>query len=107
MDPKRARAMLSPLVGIYELRHADAHLASRKSSDAVSLLRVDQNAPYITRGYQLLHACVSSIYGICQVIEGWIDEGNKGNGLYQKHGADTLQRPLRSRFRARLMPAVG
>jgi hypothetical protein len=73
--------MLSPLVGIYELRHADAHLASRESSDAVRVVRVDQNAPYIIQGYQLLHACVSGIYGICQVIEGWIDEKNEGNGL--------------------------
>jgi len=81
IDPNHARAILSPLVGIYELRHADAHLASRESGDALSLVRVDQNAPYVTQGYQLLHACVSSIYGICQVIEGWSDEENEENGI--------------------------
>jgi hypothetical protein len=79
IDPDCARAMLGPLFGIYELRHADAHLASRESGDALSLVRVDQNAPYVTQGYQLLHACVSSIYGICQVIESWSD--NEENGL--------------------------
>jgi hypothetical protein len=79
IDPDRARAMLGPLFGIYELRHADAHLPSRESGDALSLVRVDQNAPYVTQGYQLLHACVSSIYGICQVIETWSD--NEENGL--------------------------
>jgi hypothetical protein len=71
IDPDRARAMLGPLFGIYELRHADAHLASWKSADALSLAKVDQTAPYAIQGYQLLHACVSSFYRICQVIEGW------------------------------------
>jgi hypothetical protein len=76
IDPKHARAMLSPLVGIYELRHADAHLASREFSEALDLVGVDQSAPYVTQGYQLLYACVSSIYDICQVIEGWGDDEN-------------------------------
>lgn len=71
IDLNSARAMLSPLVGIYELRHADAHLASQDVSEALSLVRVDQNMPYITQGYQLLRACVSSICDICRVIEGW------------------------------------
>jgi hypothetical protein len=78
INPNHARTLLSPLVGIYELRHADAHLASREAGEALSLVRVDQNAPYVTQGYQLLHACVSSIYGICQVIEGWSDDEENG-----------------------------
>jgi hypothetical protein len=81
IDPNRARMMLSTLVRIYELRHADAHLASREFSDALSLVRVDQNAPYVIQGCQLLHACVSSICDICQVLAGWSDEENEGNGL--------------------------
>ena len=67
-------------IWIYDLRLADAHLASQELSDALSKVRVDQNAPYVTQGYQLLHACVSSIYGICHVIEGW-GSTIKENGL--------------------------
>ena len=78
INPNHARALLSPLVGIYELRHADAHLASREAGEALSLVRVDQSVPYVTQGYQLLHSCVSSIYGICQVIEGWSDDEENG-----------------------------
>lgn len=81
IDPNLARMMLGPLVGIYELRNADAHLASQESADALTLLRLDQNAPYVTQGYQLLHVCVNSIWSICQVIKGWIDEENEGKGL--------------------------
>jgi hypothetical protein len=61
IDPDRAKEMLSPLFGIYELRHADAHLASQELGDSLSKVRVDQKAPYVTQGYQLLHACVCSI----------------------------------------------
>jgi hypothetical protein len=76
IDPSQARAVLGPLVGIYELRHADAHLASRESDEALNLVGVDQNAAYVIQGYQLLHACVSSIYAICQIIECWTTEEN-------------------------------
>jgi hypothetical protein len=79
IDPDCARAMLSPLFGIYELRLADAHLASGELGEALSKVRVDRNAPYVTQGYQLLHACVCSIYGICQVIKSWSD--NEANDL--------------------------
>lgn len=71
IDPTRARSLLSPLVGIYELRHADAHLASKDSADALDLVLVDRSAPYVVQGYQMLHACVSAIFGICKVIETW------------------------------------
>jgi hypothetical protein len=67
----RARTILGPLVGIYELRLADAHLSSGELSHALNLVKLDQGAPYVTQGYQLLHACVSSIYEICKVIENW------------------------------------
>ena len=61
-------------MGIYELRHADAHLASREVDEVFSLVQVDQNAPLVTQGYQLLTACVSSLRNICKVIEGWSDD---------------------------------
>lgn len=69
-----ARKIMGPLVGIYELRLADAHLPSSKIDDALTLAGVDQNAPLITQGYQLLHACVSSIFLIFEVIAHWKTE---------------------------------
>jgi hypothetical protein len=68
---RSAREILSPLVGIYELRHADAHLPSSEVDEALALVRVDQKAPWVTQGYQLLHACVSSVYTICEIISDW------------------------------------
>lgn len=73
IHPNHARTILSPLAGIYELRQPDAHLVNLKSNDAFRLAQVDRNAPFIIQGYQLLHACVSSIDTICQVLESWPD----------------------------------
>lgn len=70
IDPRIARSMLGSLVGVYELRHGDAHLPS-SDDEAFSLIGVDQSQPYVHQGHQLLHACVSSIYGIADVIKNW------------------------------------
>ena len=73
-SPESARKLLSPLFWTYELRLADAHLPKHGIGDVLISLGVDQDAPYVVQGYQLLHACVSSIYGICRIIEKWCDE---------------------------------
>jgi hypothetical protein len=77
IDAGEAHAMMSPLFGIYELRQADAHLPSQESNEALDLVRVDQSAPYVIQGYQLLHACVNTIYSIYDVIKSLTIEGNQ------------------------------
>jgi hypothetical protein len=74
IDAKIARSMLSALVGVYELRHGDAHLPSSQVDEAFALVGVDQAAPYVHQGHQLLNACVSSIYGIVEVLKHWDKE---------------------------------
>lgn len=69
VEPEKARLLLSPLVGIYELRHADAHLPSSELKESFGLVRVDDSMPFVFQGYMLLHACVSSLYGIAKVID--------------------------------------
>lgn len=67
--PEKARSLLSPLVGIYELRHADAHLPSSELRESLNLVGVDDNAPFVFQGFMLLHACVSSLYSIAEVFD--------------------------------------
>ena len=69
IDPADARAMLGPLVGVYELRLADAHLPSDDIDDAMRLVGVDDALPFVVQGYQLLHAAVAAIHQIGAVIE--------------------------------------
>ena len=69
IDPADARAMLGPLVGVYELRLADAHLPSDDVDAAMRLIGVDDASPCVVQGYQLLYAAVAAIYQIAAVIE--------------------------------------
>lgn len=74
IEESSARYIMGPLVGIYDLRKADAHLPSSKIAEAFVLANVDQNEPYVTQGYQLLNACVNSIFTIHEVIAHWKPE---------------------------------
>ena len=74
VDPTRARKVMGPLVGMNELRKRDAHLPGQESNEAFRLVGVSQDTPYVIQGYQLLCACVSSIYEICEIIESWPNE---------------------------------
>lgn len=64
-----ARALLSPLVGIYELRHADAHLPSSAIAEAMTLAQVDTSFPFVFQGYQLLHVCVDTLFRMAEVLK--------------------------------------
>lgn len=69
--PDKARSITGALVGAYELRLADAHLPGEKVSEAYSLLGIDRSLPTVIQGYQLLHACVSSLYQVIEVLKNW------------------------------------
>jgi hypothetical protein len=68
VGPEKARSLLGPLVGIYELRHADAHLAGSNIDDSFALARVDRTQPFVFQGYRLLDSCVSSLYSILTAL---------------------------------------
>ena len=77
---KNAREALGPLVGIYELRHGDAHLPSAEYANAMSLVGIDQEAPYVVQGYQLMHSFVSTLTTIWQMLQDWqASKYNKGS----------------------------
>ena len=69
IDPDDARPILGPLVGVYELRLADAHLPSDEINDAMRLIGIDNASPVVVQGYQLLDATVTAIYHIGTVID--------------------------------------
>lgn len=65
------RKITAPLVGVYELRHADAHLPSSQIEDAFDLIKVDRSAPFVLQGYQLLQEVVSSLDGVIEALNSW------------------------------------
>ena len=70
-DRDLIRKMTASLVGVYELRHADAHLPSSKIGEAFLLIEIDQSLPFVQQGKQMLHQVVSSIFGIAKGLEQW------------------------------------
>lgn len=65
------RKITAPLVGVYELRHADAHLPSSQIDEAFDLIKVDRSAPFVHQGHQLLHEVVNSLYGVIEGLKRW------------------------------------
>lgn len=68
---ENARQITSPLVGVYELRHGDAHLPSSEIEKAFDLVKIDRNLPYVIQGYQMLFACVNNLHIILSIIDNW------------------------------------
>ena len=71
IDNDLARKITAPLVGIYELRLADAHLPSSKIDGAFALLDLDRDEPTIFQAHKILHLCVTSIYTIIDILSKW------------------------------------
>ena len=68
---ENARKILSPFVGVYELRHGDAHLPSSEIENSFKLIPVDRNLPSIIQGYQMIFACVDNLHLILSIISKW------------------------------------
>lgn len=71
IHPEDARKILSPIHGVYELRHGDAHLPSSDIEDSFSLVQIDRSLPYVTQGYQMIYACVDNLYEILRILKKW------------------------------------
>jgi hypothetical protein len=68
------RAILGPLVGIYDLRHMDAHLPGSNFEEALALAKVNTNTPFVIQGYQLINSCVTSLHAIANVFDRFPNE---------------------------------
>jgi hypothetical protein len=64
----RARSLLGPLHGVYNLRHADAHLPGSELEAALELTQIDKTMPFVLQGFQLLYSCVSALYAIADEL---------------------------------------
>ena len=60
----QARSLLTPLVGIYELRLGDAHLPSSTVDDAFNMIGIDRTTHAVGQGYQLLAQAANALSAI-------------------------------------------
>ncbi len=66
---ERAHAALAPLHGIYNLRLADAHVASKDLDEAYALDHVNRMLPFVMQGRDLLITCVTSLHMIADALK--------------------------------------
>ena len=64
-----AHRILGPLVGIYDLRGADAHLPTQAIADAFLLAGVDQTAQPISQGMALIQNCATALNEVAELME--------------------------------------
>jgi hypothetical protein len=63
-----SRALLSPLAGVYELRHADAHLPASDYTEALKLLGVDSTQPWVSTGTHAIDAAATTVESIVSLL---------------------------------------
>jgi hypothetical protein len=68
--PEDARRLMSPLFGVYDLRHGDAHMPSSDIDQAFRLVGVDQSLSSIRQGEHLIGSIVHTLFRIAEVIAG-------------------------------------
>jgi hypothetical protein len=66
---ERARTLMSPLFGIYDLRLGDAHLPRTDQESAFERAKVDRRLPLVHQGWQLVASCVSTLFAIARVLQ--------------------------------------
>jgi len=64
----KARGVMAPLVGVYDLRLGDAHLPSSDIDEALMLVQIDSSLPWPMQGRDLLSIVVSVLYAIEDVF---------------------------------------
>ena len=64
-----ARHALTPLVGTYQLRLADAHLPGSELAEAMKLAGIDSSSPALHQGQALIANCASAAMAIATLLE--------------------------------------
>jgi hypothetical protein len=67
-DAEQARQSLSIMVGIYELRLADAHLESSKLNESFELAEIRQSDPPIAQAFQLLSGVMLTLQRLYVIL---------------------------------------
>lgn len=65
---EKARSVLAPIVGAYDMRVGDAHPTSSKISEALKLAGIDESKSFLKQGEQLISNFGQSIWWIGQLL---------------------------------------
>lgn len=65
---ERARTVLGPVVGAYEMRVGDAHPTGSKIGEALTLAGIDESFSYLRQGEQLIHNVGHAVWWIGKLL---------------------------------------
>lgn len=65
---ERARKVLGPVVGAYEMRVGDAHPTGSKIGEALNLAGIDESRSYLRQGEQLIHNVGHAVWWIGKLL---------------------------------------
>ena len=65
---EKARSVLGPIVGAYDMRVGDAHPTSSKISEALKLAGIDESKSFLRQGEQLISNFGQSIWWIGKLL---------------------------------------
>jgi len=71
VSPEGARALLTPLVGAYELRLMDAHLPGSDTESPAALAGIDTLWPPIQQGFHLIRNSAEALRNIADALAAW------------------------------------
>ncbi len=67
---ERARRVLGPIIGAYDLRVGDAHPTGSKIGEALKLAGIDESRSHLRQGEQLIHNVGHSVWWIGKLLFG-------------------------------------
>jgi hypothetical protein len=65
---ERARKVLGPVVGAYDMRVGDAHPTGSKIGDALKLAGIDESRSFLRKGEQLIHNVGHSVWWVGKLL---------------------------------------
>lgn len=72
IEAAKARSILTPLAGIYELRLGDAHLPGEgKIDQGKAMLNIEETLPHIHQGRELIRNVVNALSDLIDTFENW------------------------------------
>jgi hypothetical protein len=71
---EKARSVCGPIAGAYEMRLGDAHPTGSAIGDALKLAGVDESAPFLKQGEQLISNFGQSVWWIGKLLFGRSNE---------------------------------
>jgi hypothetical protein len=80
LPPDQARSLLTPLVGIYELRLGDAHLPSSSIDDAFAMIGIDRSKNPVTQGFQMLARAADALLAIGASVSNALAKSDGSHG---------------------------